>query len=77
MSTGGRHPEIACGVTLRGALGGDRDEVVDLVDRRGGALDHAHVQHLLQRFGGREGTHKDRAGAAIVLGESVDVLGDR
>ena len=52
------------------------DEVVDLVDRRGGALNDAHVEDLLQGLGGGVGAHEGGTGAAVVLGEGERVPAD-
>ena len=51
-----RGPRICVGgATSRPTGHSGGDQVVDLVDRQCGALDHAHVQHLLQRLGGLVG----------------------
>src|SRR5690242_21881260 len=53
------------------------EEIVDLVDRRRGTFDDAHVQDLLQRLDRLERAHEGRARTAVVRGEGVDAPGDR
>src|SRR6476660_1672345 len=52
------------------------DEVVDLVDRRGGALHDSHVEDFLQSLGGGVRADEGGPGAPVVLREGEDVLAD-